>query len=430
MKLARYPKREKWAELTTRPVQDFKSIKKIIKPILKKVKNKGDKAMRKFAFEYDHVELQEMLVSRDEIFEAEKEVDEELKEAINVAKENIEKFHRAQLASGIEVETMPGVVCRRRSVPISKVGLYIPGGTAPLFSTVLMLGIPANLAGCEEIVITTPCNHEGKINPVILYTANLIGIDKIVKAGGSQAIAALAYGTETIPRVYKIFGPGNQFVTTAKQLVSQEGVAIDMPAGPSEVAIVADHTANPAFVAADLISQAEHGIDSQVVLVTSNEGLIEEVNKEIGAQKEALPRKDIADRALENSQAILVNDNQEAMEFINEYAPEHLIIATADADQLADQVVNAGSVFIGNFTPESAGDYASGTNHVLPTNGFAKAYSGVSVESFMKNITFQKLTREGIQRIGRHIELMAEAEKLAGHRQAVSVRLNDLQNNG
>lgn len=430
MKVFKYPKRKNWDELLIRPAQDFKAIKKIVNPIIKKVKKKGDKAMRKFALEYDHVELDNLLASHEEIINAEKEISEELKAAILMAKSNIEKFHAAQLSEEMTVEVMPGVICKRKLLAIRKVGLYIPGGTAPLFSTVLMLGIPAKLAGCEEIVMVTPCDHQGNISPAILYAANLIGIRKIVKAGGAQAIAALAYGTETIPKVDKIFGPGNQFVTAAKQIVSQYGIAIDMPAGPSEVAIIADHTAVPEFVASDLLSQAEHGPDSQVMLITTDERLLREVSREVEAQLELLPRKDHAKRSLENSRAILVKTSMEAIELINEYAPEHLIIATADADELAGMVINAGSVFIGNYSPESAGDYASGTNHVLPTNGFAKAYSGVSIDSFVKKITFQKLTPEGIRAMGPGIELMAEAEQLMAHKSAISVRLNYLHKHG
>lgn len=428
MKVFKYPKRRDWNELSSRPAQDFKAIKKIVKPVIRKVKEKGDKAMRKFALEYDHVELHNLLASPKEIAAAESQIDDRLKQAIAAAKINIEKFHQAQIAEPITVETMPGVVCTRKSVPIRSVGLYIPGGTAPLFSTVLMLGIPAKLAGCEEIVLCTPCNHEGKINPAILYAAKLIGIEKIVKAGGAQAIAALAYGTETIPRVDKIFGPGNQFVTTAKQILSQKDVAIDMPAGPSEVAVIADHTAIPAFVASDLLSQAEHGPDSQVMLVTTDESLIAEVREEIKLQLERLPRRDHAEKSLSNSRAVLFSNTADAIEFINVYAPEHLIIATEDADNLAGKVKNAGSVFIGNYTPEAAGDYASGTNHVLPTNGFARAFSGVSVDSFVKKITFQKIVPEGIKVLGEHIERMAEAELLMGHKNAVTVRLQYLEN--
>ena len=429
MKLEKYPSRDKWEKVLRRPVKNFKEIKKIVNPIIKKVRQKGDKALKKFAHEYDHVELKELLVSRQEMQVAENHVSDDLKHAINLAKSNIEKFHQAQLDNEINIETMPGVYCRRKSVAIPKVGLYIPGGTAPLFSSVLMLGIPANLAGCEQIVLCTPTNPSGKINPLILYSANLIGIDKIVKVGGAQAIAAMAYGTESVPRVYKIFGPGNQYVTAAKQIVSQHGVAIDMPAGPSELAVLADHSANPAYVASDLLSQAEHGVDSQVILVSASEDVIKNVKSEIKKQLDKLPRKDIAKKALENSKSILVKSSLEGIDLLNDYAAEHLIIATEDADELADMVKNAGSVFIGNFSSESVGDYASGTNHVLPTNGFAKAFSGVSVDSFVKKITFQKLTEDGIKGVGKAVELIAEAEKLIGHKKAISIRLKDLEKN-
>lgn len=426
MKFVKNPDRKEWAELIKRPVQDFKKIEEIVGPILKKIRKKGDKALRKFALEYDHVTLQDLLVSRKEIEEAEKLVSDDLKAAIAVAKDNIDKFHKGQKEEVLEVETMPGVVCMRKSVPIEKIGLYIPGGTAPLFSTVLMLGIPANIAGCKEIVICTPTDHSGKVNPAILYTANLIGIDKIVKIGGAQAIGALAYGTETVPKVYKIFGPGNQYVTAAKQMVSQQGVAIDMPAGPSEVAVFADDSAIPAFVAADLLSQAEHGVDSQVVLVSTSKALINAVKEEIAQQIATLPRKHIAEKSLENSLSILMKDRKEAVAFLNAYAAEHLILSVDDAEEVADQITNAGSVFIGNFTPESAGDYASGTNHTLPTNGYARAYSGVSLDSFVKKITFQKISHEGIRTIGPTIEKLAEAEQLMAHKEAVSVRLRYL----
>ena len=430
MKVEKYPSRDKWEKVLKRPVKNFKEIKKIVNPIIKKVRQKGDKALKKFALEYDHVELKELLVSRQEIQEAESKVSEDLKQAIDLAKENIEKFHKAQIEEEIGIETRPGVFCRRKSVAIPKVGLYIPGGTAPLFSSVLMLGIPANLAGCEQIVLCTPTNPSGKINPLILYSANLIGIDKIVKVGGAQAIAAMAYGTESVPKVYKIFGPGNQYVTAAKQIVSQHGIAIDMPAGPSELAVLADHTANPAYVASDLLSHAEHGVDSQVILVSASEEVIKNVKSEIKKQLDKLPRKDIAKKALDNSKAFLVKSSLEGIDLLNEYAAEHLIIATEDANEMADKVKNAGSVFIGNYSPESVGDYASGTNHVLPTNGFAKAFSGVSIDSFVKKITFQKLTAEGIKGLGKAVELIAEAEKLIAHKKAVSLRLKDLEKNG
>lgn len=429
MKVIKYPEREKWESILTRPVKDFKELKKIVNPIIRKVRRKGDKALKKFALEYDHVELKELLVSREELREAKNKVSDELKDAINQAKQNIERFHQAQIKDKLIVETMPGVICERRTTPIQKVGLYVPGGTAPLFSSVLMLGIPANLAKCEQIVLCTPPNPKGKINPLILYSASLIGIDKIVKAGGAQAIAALAYGTESVPRVQKIFGPGNQYVTTAKQIISQHGIAIDMPAGPSEVAILADGSANPEFVAADLLSQAEHGVDSQVILVAVEESIIKSVKAEIKKQLAELPRKEIAKKALDNSKAILVRSNLEGIDVLNEYGAEHLIIATQDAEQLAEKIKNAGSVFLGNYSPEAAGDYASGTNHVLPTNGYAKAFSGISLDSFMKTVTFQKLDQKGITSLGATIERMAEAEQLIGHKNAVSVRLNYLKNN-
>lgn len=428
MKVIKYPDEKEYKKLLKRPVQDLKKIEEIVLPILKKVKKKGDKALRKFALEYDHVTLKELYVSRKEIQNAEDLVSEELKQAINIAKGNIERFHKLQQEEVLEVETMPGVTCKRKSVAIDKIGLYIPGGTAPLFSTVLMLGIPANIAGCKEIIICTPTDHSGKVNPAILYAANLIGIDKIVKVGGAQAIAAMAYGTETVPKVYKIFGPGNQYVTAAKQLVSQQGLAIDMPAGPSELAVFADESAIPAFVAADLLSQAEHGVDSQVVLVSTNPQLVSAVVEEVEKQLQDLPRKHIAEKALENSFAVLLKTTDEAVEFINDYAAEHLILAVKNADEVANQITNAGSVFIGNFTPESAGDYASGTNHTLPTNGYARAYSGVSVDSFVKKITFQKITAAGMKEIGPTIETLANAEMLHAHKEAVSIRLRHIEN--
>ncbi len=428
MKIVRYPKRKTWSELLTRPVQEFKKIEKIVNPILKKVRRKGDKAIRKFAQEYDHVTLSELLVSRKEVKDAIPKVSTTLKNAIDIAIRNIETFHEAQKDQLLEVETMPGVFCSRKSLPIPSVGLYIPGGTAPLFSTVLMLGIPANIAGCEEIIICTPTDHAGNINPAILYTANKIGIDKIIKVGGAQAIAAMAYGTESVPKVCKIFGPGNQYVTTAKQIVSKEGIAIDMPAGPSELLVYADDTAIPAFVAADLLSQAEHGVDSQVVLVTTSEHILKEVPKCVLQQLQDLPRKNVAEKALANSLAILMKNDIEAMDLINEYAPEHLILMVASPENMAQRVKNAGSVFLGNYTPESVGDYASGTNHTLPTNGYARAYSGVSLDSFMKKITFQHLTPAGLKALGPAVEAMAEAEHLRAHRQAVSVRLKYLEN--
>lgn len=428
MKIVKNPDRKDWPELTKRPVKDSKKIEEIVKPILKKVRKKGDKALRKFALEYDQVELKDLLVSQKEIEEAQLLVSDKLKEAILLAKSNIENFHTKQKEDLLEVETMPGVVCMRKSVAIEKVGLYIPGGTAPLFSTVLMLGIPANIAGCKEIIICTPTDHSGKVNPAILYTASLIGIDKIVKVGGAQAIGAMAYGTETVPRVDKIFGPGNQYVTAAKQMVSQQGVAIDMPAGPSELAVLADESAVPEFVAADLLSQAEHGVDSQVVLVSTQKNVITAVNEAVDKQLENLPRKHIAEKSLENSLAVFFEKKSKAIDFLNEYAAEHLILAVEDMDEVAGQVINAGSVFMGNYAPESAGDYASGTNHTLPTNGYARSFSGVSVDSFVKKITFQKITAEGLRNIGPAIERLAEAEQLMAHKEAVSVRLRYIAN--
>lgn len=429
MKLINNPSRSDWGKALARPVQKSKDIEKIVKPIMRKVKRAGDKALKKFALEYDHVEIKELLVTREEIMEAKSLVEPSLQAAIIQAKENIEKFHQAQASPDLIMEVMPGVTCSRRSVPIQRVGLYIPGGTAPLFSTVLMLGVPANIAGCEEIVLCTPPNKQGKIHPAILFTADLIGIDKIIKVGGAQAIAALTFGTESVPQVDKIFGPGNQYVTAAKQLAVKNGVAIDMPAGPSEVLVYADHTAVPAFVAADLLSQAEHGIDSQVVLVCSSEKIAQKVLKEVDAQVEALPRKDIAKRALENSVAVIMPKQEKALELINDYAPEHLIICVENEEEVVAQIVNAGSVFIGNYTPESAGDYASGTNHTLPTYGYAKSYSGVSLDSFVKKITYQKITAEGISLLGPTIEIMAANEQLEAHKNAVTLRLNYVKEN-
>lgn len=429
MKTILNPSRSEWTKSLKRPVQKTKEIEKIVKPILRKVKRSGDKALKKFALEYDHVQIKNLLVSAEEVVKAKDAVDPQLKAAILVAKENIEKFHAAQIRPELKMEVMDGVTCMRRSVPIQKVGLYIPGGTAPLFSTVLMLGVPANLAGCEEIVLCTPPDAEGNIHPAILYTADLIGIDKIVKAGGAQAVAAMTYGTESVPKVDKIFGPGNQYVTAAKQLAVKKGVAIDMPAGPSEVLVYADETAIPSFVAADLLSQAEHGVDSQVVLVTTTEKFASKVKKEIENQLEKLPRKDIAKRALDNSMAVVMANQEKALELINDYAPEHLIICVENEDEVVGKIINAGSVFIGNFTPESAGDYASGTNHTLPTYGYARNYSGVSLDSFYKKITYQKITEKGIQKLGPTIEVMAANELLDAHKNAVSIRLKYLKDN-
>ncbi|MBN8694736.1 MAG: histidinol dehydrogenase [Bacteroidetes bacterium] len=418
-----YPDKSTWKEILKRPALDSTSLETTVKSILADIKSNGDSAVKKYALQFDKANLNAFEVNQNEIKSAETKLSTELKNAIQNAKNNIEKFHSAQKEETQQIETTSGVNCWRKSVGIEKVGLYIPGGSAPLFSTVLMLGVPAKLAGCKEIILCTPSDSNGNINPAILFAAQLVGVTKIFKVGGVQAIAAMAYGTESIPQVYKIFGPGNQYVTCAKQLINKEGVAIDMPAGPSEVAVIADETCVPAFVAADLLSQAEHGADSQVILVSNSENVIKKVNEELELQLKALSRNTIAEKALQNSKAILVNSLEEGLELLNEYASEHLIIACSNADELAGIVVNAGSVFIGNYSCESAGDYASGTNHTLPTNGYAKAYSGVSLDSFVKKITFQKLSKEGINTIGKTIELMAEAEGLDAHKNAVSIRL-------
>jgi len=423
MELIKYPKKNEWRDLLRRPSIDSLSLEKKVRKILENVKEKGDKAVKKYSKEFDGIKLKKLQVSDKEIKEADKLVADELKQAIRTAKSNIEKFHSTQLHEEDIVETMPGVKCWRKNIAIEKVGLYIPGGTAPLFSTILMLGVPAKIAGCKEIVLCTPPGKDGALHPAILFAASLVGVTKIFKVGGVQAIGAMAFGTETIPAVYKIFGPGNQYVTCAKQLVQQYGIAIDMPAGPSEVAVYADETADPGFVAADLLSQAEHGVDSQVLLVVNKESLVETIKGQLVTQLDKLPRKELAEKALDNSKIMLVNNDEEAIELLNEYAPEHLILSCAHADELADKVINAGSVFIGNFSPESAGDYASGTNHTLPTNGFAKAYSGVSVDSFVKKITFQKLNEEGLNSIGSSVVAMAEAEGLKAHAEAVKLRL-------
>jgi histidinol dehydrogenase len=417
------PARNEWKQLLARPAMDTAALEKTVSKILKAVREKGDKAVKKYCREFDKVSLRKLQVSEKEIKDAEKLLDKELKQAIKQAAANIRYFHEKQSAPVEVVETMPGVYCWRKSIGIEKVGLYIPGGTAPLFSTILMLAIPANIAGCKEIVLCSPPSKDGSLHPAILYAALLVGVTKIFKVGGVQAIAAMAYGTESIPQVYKIFGPGNQYVTCAKQLIQKDGIAIDMPAGPSEVAVYADASANPSFVAADLLSQAEHGADSQVVLVTTNESMIAQVQEEILIQLNQLPRKEFAEKSLANSKAFLVKDESEAIDLLNEYAAEHLILSCAHADEIAGQVVNAGSVFLGNYSPESVGDYASGTNHTLPTNGYAKAYSGVSVDSFVKKITYQKLTEEGLRNISQTVISMAEAEGLRGHARAVSLRI-------
>ncbi|MCS7018662.1 MAG: histidinol dehydrogenase [Cytophagales bacterium] len=426
MQLYQLPARSEWADLVARPAIDTKAIEKKVKPIVKQVKKSGDAALIKFTKKFDGIKIEQLEVSVAEFAEADSLVSDELKQAIRTAYQNIYAFHVRQHEHFQPVETMPGVLCWRRSVPIQNVGLYIPGGTAPLFSTVLMLATPACIAGCKNIVMVTPPGRDGKINPAILFAAQLAGVHKVYKVGGAHAIAALAFGTETIPKVDKIFGPGNQFVTAAKQLVAKRGTAIDMPAGPSEVAVFADHTANPAFVAADLLSQAEHGIDSHVLLVTTHEPLVNAVVDEIREQLALLPRRALAAASLTHSKCVVVANEQEAIDLLNEYAAEHLILAVANPEAVADKIVNAGSVFLGHYTPEAAGDYASGTNHTLPTNGYARALAGVSVDSFVKKITYQQITQEGLRHIGPVVEIMAEAEQLHAHRQAVSIRLQHL----
>jgi histidinol dehydrogenase len=442
IKIIKYPVRKEWPELVKRPAIETAILEKGVKRILEKVKEKGDKAVRKYTKELDGVKLKKLEVSEKEIRKAEKLLPDELKQAIGVAKANIEKFHQPQLVDVKFIETMPGINCWRKSVGIERVGIYIPGGSAPLFSTVLMLAVPAAIAGCKEVILCTPPaslsakkgdgpaprnfnEGGGEVHPAILYAAHLCGVTKIFKAGGVQAIGAMAYGTESIPKVYKIFGPGNQYVTCAKQLVQKEGVAIDMPAGPSEVLVIADDSAVPEFVAADLLSQAEHGADSQVMMVTSSPLLAEKVAAEIEKQLARLPGKQIAERALQNSSIVIVDSVDDAIEFSNLYAPEHLILSCSHAEAAADKIVSAGSVFIGNYSPEPAGDYASGTNHTLPTNGYAAMYSGVSVDSFVKKITFQQLTEEGLRNIGSTVMTMAEAEGLHAHKKAVEIRLKD-----
>ncbi len=428
MKVYAQPKRADWDDILKRPTMETANLDATVGRIIEEIGQDGDAAVRRYTAQFDHVELDRLHVSEAEIAAAGDFLSDELKEAIQQAKTNIEAFHRPQAMQEEVVETMPGVSCWRKSVAIDKVGLYIPGGTAPLFSTVLMLGVPAVLAGCREIVLCSPPDRQGKLHPAILYTAHLIGISKIFRVGGVQAIGAMALGTESIPQVYKIFGPGNQYVTAAKQWVSRQGTAIDMPAGPSEVLVCADDTADPEFVAADLLSQAEHGIDSQVVLVAFAKKQIEAIQEALERQLTDLPRAEIARKALENSVAIVVTDRAEALDMINEYAPEHLILSVIDVDDFADGIVNAGSVFMGNYTPESVGDYASGTNHTLPTNGFARAYSGVSLDSFVKKITFQRLTEDGLLTLGPAVEVMAEAEELRAHKLAVTRRLDRLNN--
>ncbi|MBS4044288.1 MAG: histidinol dehydrogenase [Chitinophagaceae bacterium] len=429
MKLFIEPQQQEWDNILKRPTIDLSSIQNVVTTIVEDVKTNGDLAIKKYTQQFDGVLIDELAVTQQEMDIACAQIDEELKTAIAVAKENIWKFHSTQKESIIKIETSTGVLCWRESIAIEKVGLYIPGGIAPLFSTLLMLGIPALIAGCKEIIVCTPPDKLGNIHPAILYVANILGIKKIFKLGGVQAIAAMAFGTKSIPKVHKIFGPGNQYVTVAKQLINSKGVAIDMPAGPSEVAIYADDTCVPKFVAADLLSQAEHGVDSQVVLVARTNQIVEEIKDCLQEQIKLLPRKDIAQQALQNSLAIVIIDANKAFDLLNEYAPEHLIISSDAAEQLAEKIVNAGSVFLGNYSPESAGDYASGTNHTLPTNGFANAYSGVSLDSFYKKITFQKINKTGLKNIGKTVEVMAEHEGLQAHKNAISIRLQEIDNN-
>ena len=423
MNIITYPERSAWNELLKRPVMNTDTLRDTVLEILNRVRTEGDRAVMEYEEKFDKVTFQSLAVSEQEFADAEKAVSIELKAAIMLAFNNIRTFHAAQKFEGKRVTTLPGVTCWQKAVAIEKVGLYVPGGTAPLFSTVLMLATPAQIAGCKEIILCTPPDRSGKIHPAILYAAKVAGVSRVFKAGGVQAIGAMAYGTSSIPKVYKIFGPGNQYVTAAKQQVSLRDVAIDMPAGPSEVAVLADETAQPAFVAADLLSQAEHGTDSQAILITTSEALLREVTGEVQRQLEQLPRKSIAEKSLANSKLILVRTMDEAVDMVNEYAPEHLIIETKDYQQTAERIVNAGSVFLGPYSPESAGDYASGTNHTLPTNGYAKAYSGVSLDSFIRKITFQEVTQEGIRMIGPAIEVLAANEYLDAHKNAVSVRL-------
>ncbi|WP_373519566.1 histidinol dehydrogenase [Pricia sp.] len=423
------PNKADWMDVLKRPTQAIADIEQKVNTIFKEVQEEGDHVLKVYTKKFDKVVLDDLKVSKMEMEEAKTQVSSELKDAIQLAKTNIETFHKAQITDKIEVETVKGVRCWQEKRPIQKVGLYIPGGTAPLFSTILMLAVPATIAGCQEIVLCSPPNREGKVHPAILYTADLCGVTQIFKVGGIQAIAGMTFGTESIPQVYKIFGPGNQYVTVAKQIATKYGVAIDMPAGPSELLVVADDTANAVFVASDLLSQAEHGMDSQVILVSTSKEMIDAVEKEIEKQIEKLPRKEIAQKAIDNSKLIYVADDSTAIDLINEYGPEHYIVCVENEDFYLDNTINAGSVFIGNYTPESAGDYASGTNHTLPTNGYAKQYSGVNLDSFMKSMTFQKITQEGLKEIGNAIEIMADAEGLQAHKNAVTLRLESLKNN-
>ncbi len=427
MRYVKYPPKSDWPSLLKRPTLDTAQLEAGVNAVLQAVRQQGDAALKRYTLEFDKVLLEELLVQPGAFAEAEAQLAPALKAAMQTAYANIRVFHEQQRIAASRVETMPGVSCWRKSVPIEKVGLYIPGGTAPLFSTVLMLGIPAQIAGCSEIILCTPPQRDGQIHPAILHAAQLVGVTRVVKAGGAQAIGALAYGTESVPQVYKIFGPGNQYVTAAKQIVSRDGIAIDMPAGPSEVLVCADDSANPAFVAADLLSQAEHGADSQVVLVAFSEAMVTAVQEALQSQLAALPRRDMAAKALDNSLAVVVENRESALELINAYAPEHLILSVGDPEAMAEAVINAGSVFLGHYTPESVGDYASGTNHTLPTNGYARAYSGVSLDAFVKKITFQQLSPDGLLRLGPVVAIMAEAEQLAAHGRAVAIRLEELK---
>lgn len=424
MNIIKYPARSIWSDIVKRPHLDVSQLNATVEGVLNDVKNNGDEAVKRYEEKFDHAHLDNLAVSESEINEAEKLISQDLKDALMLAHHNIAEFHKAQKFEPLKVETVKGVTCWQRSVPIEKVGLYIPGGTAPLFSTVLMLATPAKIAGCGEIILCTPPNREGKVNPAILMAAKIAGVSRIFKAGGVQAIGAMAYGTESVPKTYKIFGPGNQYVMAAKQHVSLHDVAIDMPAGPSEVCVIADENSNPVFVAADLLSQAEHGTDSQVILITTSENILNEVKDEVEKQLNVLPRKEIAAKTLENSKLVLVKDYNEAMELSNTYAPEHLILATDNYEQMAEKVTNAGSVFMGKYACESAGDYASGTNHTLPTHGYALAYNGVNLDSYNRKITFQHLTREGIESIGKAVVTMAENEQLEAHANAMRVRIN------
>ena len=427
MQIYKYPAQDQWQSLVERPHLDVSCLNATVSTVLEDVKKRGDEAVKDYELKFDHASLSTIAVSQQEIDQSEQLLSESLKKAICLAHHNIKVFHESQCFEGKQIETQPGVTCWQKSVAIEKVGLYIPGGTAPLFSTVLMLATPAKIAGCKEIVLCTPPAADGSVNPAILYAAKVAGVNKIFKAGGVQAIGAMAYGTETIPKVYKIFGPGNQYVMAAKQQVSLHDVAIDMPAGPSEVCVVADHTANAAFVAADLLSQAEHGIDSQVFFITTSEDMLQQVQQQLDEQLQQLPRKEMAQKSLDNSKLIVVKNTSEAIALSNVYAPEHLIIQTSDYEQLAEQVTNAGSVFLGKYACESAGDYASGTNHTLPTHGYATAYSGVNLDSYCRKITFQHLTEEGIKHIGAAVEEMAAAESLTAHQRAMSVRIKEIQ---